>query len=102
MSQQQEMPYEVYLDKDGLAQVARGERPYAWNFQVVGEYEKPRDFSVKVAEFQPELPDPDRARAGAVMALRDKQQKIRAEAEIEAGEIEQQIQQLLAIEGPKA
>lgn len=102
MSFHQTMPYKVFLDADGQGFLAQGQRPFHWNFQIVGEFDKPREGGVLVAEFEPEWPNRDRATANAVAHLRKRQQEIRAVAEVEAAEIENKVQQLLAIEGPKA
>lgn len=99
---QQSKPYDVYLDAEGQRYLAQDQRPFNWNLQVVGEHDKPRERAVKVAEFRPEWPGREESTQNAVAALRQKQQTLRAEAEQEVQAVETQIQQLLAIEGPKS
>lgn len=100
MSQRVQVMYKVFLDKDGCEQVAKGEKPYSWNLQVVGEFDKPREHSIEVASFEFELPGREEAAAKAVTALRDKKNSIYAEAEVEARSIEERIQNLLALPAP--
>lgn len=102
MSIHQTVPYKVFLDADGQGFLAQGQRPFHWNFQIVGEFDKPSENSVLVAEFEPLWPGRNEATGNAVAKLRKRQREVRAAAEVEAAEIENRVQQLLAIEGPSA
>ena len=100
MSQRVQVMYKVFLDKDGCEQVARGERPYSWNLQVVGEFDRPREYSIEVASFEFVLPSREEAAVKAVAALRAKKVSLYAEAEVEVRSIEERIQNLLALPAP--
>ena len=100
MSQRVQVMYKVFLDKDGCEQVARGEKPYSWNLQVVGEFDRPREHSIEVASFEFVLPTREETAVQAVAALRAKKAFIYAEAEAEACLIEERIQNLLALPAP--
>lgn len=102
MSIHQTVPYKVYLDADGQRYIAQGQRPFNWNFRIVGEYDRVPEHSVLIAEFDPFWPDRTEAVVNGVADLRRRQQDIRATAESEARELETRVQELLAIEGPKA
>lgn len=100
MSQRVQVMYKVFLDKDGCEQVAKGERPYSWNLQVVGEFDRPREHSIEVASFEFALPSREETAVKAVAALRAKKVSIYAEAEAEARLLEERIQNLLALPAP--
>lgn len=92
----------VYLDAGGQSLLANNVSLFNWNFSVYFDGDKPPETSVKVGELLAEFPNRDTCVTNAVARLRELQQDVRAEAEGKAMNFEQQIQQLLAIEGPKA
>ena len=100
MSQPTRAMYKVFLDKDGCEQVAKGDRPYSWNLQVVGEFDRPREHSIEVASFEFEFPEREEAAVKAVEGLRARKNSIYAEAEAEARLFEERIQNLLALPAP--
>lgn len=99
------MELALILQKAGIAQIAAGQTLWPWNFALA----KPEEVELWVGEGGLYLQTitvsdallPTRDQAIGVAALREEQQKLRAETEKKVGEIETRVQQLLCLEAPR-
>lgn len=97
------MKLNIYLDANGLGHIAQDRKPYNWNFIVRKEEPDttpPTNALLVTTTEKFFLPSAKQAVPIAVAELKQREQNIYTEAEREARVLREQIQNLLALEGP--
>lgn len=96
------MKVSIYIDADGLEEVAKGQEPIYWNFGIrASGAPAPRDY-VFVGEAELIFPSSDKAAAGAIAVLQKRKADAYKDAAERARELDERIQNLLALPAPEA
>lgn len=100
------MKLQIFLTADGCETLVKGGTLYSWNFNIRlaedGTIETPPAHAIFLREVEVSLPKEAAMRHCAEQKLKERLKDIRAEAYVQEKEVQERLQNLLALPAPTA